>query len=100
MSENNSSARSGGVGFWGLLTVALIVLKLTGHIDLSWGWIVVIFFAPLWIILGFAGLFFVLGIVIFIIALIWEWIKPDSKAVEKSMNAYYSFSDGFRKGRS
>ena len=49
---------NGGIGFWGLLTVALVVLKLTGHITLGWGTIVLIFFAPLWIalltILGFA----------------------------------------------
>lgn len=42
MSSNNSS--SGGIGFAGLLTVALIVLKLTDVIDWSWWWVL----APLW----------------------------------------------------
>ena len=43
-----------GIGFCGLLTIALIVLKLVGVIECSWIWVV----APLWvpvalIILGF-----------------------------------------------
>lgn len=33
-----------GIGFPGLLTIALIVLKLTGYID--WGWWIVT--APMW----------------------------------------------------
>jgi hypothetical protein len=32
-----------GGGFFGLLTIVLIVLKLTGHISISWWWV----FAPL-----------------------------------------------------
>lgn len=43
MSEKSSSS-SGGIGFLGLLGVAFIVLKLTGHIDWSWWWVT----APLW----------------------------------------------------
>ena len=42
--EVKAEATSGGIGFCGLLTVALIVLKLTGYIDWSWLWIL----APLW----------------------------------------------------
>jgi hypothetical protein len=37
--------RSKGIGFVGLLTIAFVVLKLTGYIDWSWWWIL----APLWI---------------------------------------------------
>lgn len=46
-SNNNSSNnnRSGGIGFFGLLTIAFIVLKLCGIIDWMWLWV----FAPLWI---------------------------------------------------
>lgn len=43
-STNVSASASGGVGFLGLLTIAFIVLKLTGFIDWSW-WAVT---APLW----------------------------------------------------
>lgn len=41
----NSSSSSGGIGFVGLLTIAFIVLKLTGYIDWSWWWV----FSPIWI---------------------------------------------------
>lgn len=39
MSEKTQAA-SGGIGFCGLLTVVFIVLKLTGHVDWSWFWVV------------------------------------------------------------
>ena len=45
MSEN-SSARSGGIGFCGLLTIVFIFLKLLGKIDWSWVWVL----SPLWIV--------------------------------------------------
>lgn len=43
MSDNNRTA-TGGVGFFGLLGIAFIVLKLTGFIDWEW-WIVL---SPIW----------------------------------------------------
>jgi ABC-type antimicrobial peptide transport system permease subunit len=55
---SNSSSSSGGVGFFGLLTVAFIVLKLTHVINWSWWWVL----SPTLIPLGI-GLV-VLGIVI------------------------------------
>ena len=42
MKEQSSSK---GVGFFGLLTIVFIVLKLTKVIDWSWVWVL----APLWI---------------------------------------------------
>ena len=39
MSSNTSSSSSGGIGFVGLLTIAFIVLKLTGYINWSWWWV-------------------------------------------------------------
>ena len=41
MSQNNTS---GGIGFFGLLTIVFVVLKLTGVINWSW-WLVT---APIW----------------------------------------------------
>ena len=35
----------GGMGFFGLLTIAFIILKLCNVITWSWGWVL----APLWI---------------------------------------------------
>lgn len=43
--SSKASSSSGGVGFTGLLTIAFIVLKLTGHIDWSWWWVL----SPAWI---------------------------------------------------
>ena len=45
MSSNNNNTASGGIGFTGLLTVAFIVLKLTGVIDWRWLWVL----SPIWI---------------------------------------------------
>lgn len=43
--ESSSSSSSSGIGFTGLLTVAFIVLKLTGIINWSWWWVL----SPVWI---------------------------------------------------
>lgn len=46
MSKNSGNVNvNGGIGFWGLLQLALIVLKLIDVINWSW-WVVLI---PLWI---------------------------------------------------
>ena len=46
MNENrNNSGTAGGIGFCGLLTIAFIILKLTGVISWSWLWVL----APIWI---------------------------------------------------
>jgi len=39
-----SDTKSGGIGFFGVLTIVFIVLKLLGKIDWSWKWVL----APLW----------------------------------------------------
>ena len=45
MSENVKVNNTGGIGFFGLLTLIFITLKLTNYIDWSWWWVL----APLWI---------------------------------------------------
>lgn len=42
---SSDSKRSGGIGFFGLLTILFIGLKLTGYIAWSWWWVL----APLWV---------------------------------------------------
>ena len=42
---NNNSAKSGGIGFVGLLTLVFIALKLTGFIAWPWVWVL----SPIWI---------------------------------------------------
>lgn len=53
---NNASTKGGGVGFLGLLSIAFIVLKLTGAISWSWWWVL----APLWGPLALVAVLFVI----------------------------------------
>jgi CHASE2 domain-containing sensor protein len=45
VSNTNTQAKNGGVGFLGLLGLIFITLKLTGYIKWSWLWVL----APFWI---------------------------------------------------
>ena len=54
---------SGGIGFFGLLQVLLIGLKLTGTTDLSWWWVL----SPILCIIGLVAV--IIGV--FIIAMIF-----------------------------
>ncbi len=58
MADNSSS--SGGVGFFGLMFLILMTLKLTNYIDWSWWWVT----APLWG--GFALIILIALIVVFV----------------------------------
>lgn len=66
MSDNsNTTTKSGGIGFVGLLTILFIALKLTGHITWSWIWVL----SPIWIS-------FLVGLSIFIIVFLFIfWAK-------------------------
>lgn len=48
--ENTPTVQSGGIGFFGLLTIVFITLKLTHVIDWSWFWVL----SPLIFSIGFA----------------------------------------------
>jgi hypothetical protein len=52
MSNSSSSASSGGIGVSGLLGVAFVVLKLTGHITWPWLWVLSPFWIPLALVLA------------------------------------------------
>lgn len=45
MKSNSSNGARGGIGFFGLLTIAFVVLKLVGVIHWKWVWVL----APAWI---------------------------------------------------
>ena len=64
MSNSNSSSKSGGIGFTGLLTIVFIVLKLTGHISWSWVWVL----SPIWISIILVILFIVIAGAVMIIS--------------------------------
>ena len=55
----------GGIGFWGLLTIVFITLKLTGVIAWSWIWVL----SPLW--LPFAVVF------LFVIVILGVFVRED-----------------------
>jgi len=48
MAYSNSTS---GIGFFGLLTIAFIVLKLTNYIVWSWWWVLAPMWAPLTLVL-------------------------------------------------
>lgn len=57
--ENNNKT-SGGIGFFGLLTLLFIGLKLGGVIAWSWWWVL----APLWIPVALAVVIWVITLLI------------------------------------
>ena len=54
--SNTQAQSSGGIGFFGLLAVLFIGLKLTNYITWSWLWVL----SPLWIPLSVVGAVLVL----------------------------------------
>jgi hypothetical protein len=51
MSDKTSTPTSGGIGFFGLLTVVFITLKLTHVIAWSWWWVLAPLIAPIALVL-------------------------------------------------
>jgi len=67
MSKDKTEVKTGGIGFFGLLAIVFITLKLTGYIAWSWWWVL----APLWMPLTvFLGIF----ALIFLFAFAWAWV--------------------------
>jgi hypothetical protein len=62
MAENNNT-QSGGIGFFGLLAIVFITLKLTNVITWSWWWVTAPLWGPFVVLLGF-------GVLVFIVAFI------------------------------
>jgi hypothetical protein len=57
---STTQSGSGGVGFTGLLTIAFVVLKLTGYISWSWWWVL----SPIWISIGLLALIVIIALII------------------------------------
>lgn len=75
MADSNKTTvvRQGGISFMGALTILFIALKLTGHIEWSWLWVL----SPLW---GPIALIFSIAIVLFVFVLI---MQTGASVVEK-----------------
>jgi hypothetical protein len=61
MAKSNSNSSS-GVGFFGLMFLIFMTLKLTGYITWSWWWVT----APLWGGFVFAGVIAIIAIVLYL----------------------------------
>ncbi len=59
-----SSSSSSGVGFFALLTVMFVGLKLTGYIDWSWWWVTVPTWGPLALGLIICAVFLLLALLV------------------------------------
>lgn len=57
--EMDNKQNNGGIGFFGILTIVFIVLKLCKVITWSWLWVL----APLWIPLSIALIIFIIAII-------------------------------------
>lgn len=60
----NENSRNIGVGFWGLLGLLFIALKLMGHIDWSWWWVLAPIWGPVALIATIIMLVFIVGLTI------------------------------------
>lgn len=49
--SKNTQTQSGGIGFFGLLAIVFITLKLMGYITWSWWWVLAPLWAPLAVVL-------------------------------------------------
>ena len=69
--SDSSSASSGGVGFFGLLGIVFIVLKLAGITEVatwSWWWVL----APLWAPITIA---LCVGLAVLLVFVIVDWMR-------------------------
>ena len=58
-----ATASSGGIGFLGLLTIVLVVLKALGYLNISW------FLVFLPIMIGFGVFFLIMGTILVVAAI-------------------------------
>ena len=61
--HKDKEVKTVGLGFADALALLFIALKLTGHINWSWIWVL----SPIWITISFLGLLFLVIVVISII---------------------------------
>jgi len=63
MKEKNNVVNYNGVGFFGLLGILFIGLKLAGYIDWSWWWVLLPIYGPIALVLILLLMFSILCIV-------------------------------------
>lgn len=50
--SKSTTVTASGIGFFGLLTLLLLYLKLSGTANISWAWIIVAFLGPIAVMLA------------------------------------------------
>ena len=60
----NNNTNNGGIGFFGLLAIVFIALKLTGYIAWSWWWVLSPLWLPLAVALGIFALIFIIAAIV------------------------------------
>lgn len=81
MNNERNNTTAGGIGFCGLLTVAFIVLKLTGVINWSWLWVL----APIWIPTAIT----LAIIVIVLVAILVRELTPNTEARREGQDRHH-----------
>lgn len=56
----------------GLITILLVILKITNNIDISWLWCFAAYWLPIFLIFGFMGLFMVGSFIVGVIIVLWD----------------------------
>lgn len=56
----------------GLITILLVILKVTDNIDISWVWCFAAYWLPICLIFGFIGLFMLGALIVSIIVVLWD----------------------------
>lgn len=67
MSKDKTEVKTGGIGFFGLLAIVFITLKLTGYIAWSWWWVLSPLWMPISVVISIA-------LLVFIITFAWSWV--------------------------
>jgi hypothetical protein len=67
MSKDKTEVRTGGIGFFGLLAIVFITLKLTGYIAWSWWWVLSPLWMPISVVVSIA-------LLVFIVTVIWAMV--------------------------
>ena len=71
--ESSEQLFRGGVDAFELLTITFVVLKLTGHIDWSWWWVL----SPIWITVGATfGVVAVILVLCLLLPPVIKWLRP------------------------
>jgi len=65
--SDNKQVQTGGINFFGLLTIVFITLKLIGYINWSWWWVLSPLWLPITVVVSIAAF-------AFIIMFAWAWV--------------------------